>query len=846
MTGRTSLVEQKRLQWAREREEMARLGVNWGNLKPNSNYDRTHIRTYSNEARLSLEEIRDRPSMQSSRTGRYGSTSLKNLAMESSESGSNNLKCLDFNGGSLINLQDQVETSQLRRRSPSLPPIFNKEQQQYFCQLQQQPHEFGVEGSRYQSQRSQKLEHCRYRSNEHRNNQKEARQHGSAGEEREGETSGYASDSVDVPQTRQTLPDKAASRMEMTEKTWQNPYCPTPESSLPPSRRLSPGRMGELNRPRWGSVWAQDSAKGDPPPPSWLSRLGQSSQVLVINHDSASSPDSSTTDSTGSDVNKISYLRGQNIPMDAEILQEREMRRQKALELQNAIKQQLEEKDRQRKEEKERRMREEMLEDERIRRERERDKERFEKEKRMTREKEEAKLRKAQAMREVLQAAEQLAKEEKKNRWKREEHFNRDTDVVTQSSNNSNTNINDKCEEQNYSQVQKQISESASSINYPEEKFSPKNVKEAENYRKNENNKDSREVCSQTENYVDKSEKTTQQDLNPRSLQVPVSKDVAIVLSGRLEDSEILSKTNLQLVNLVMTPSPRRFAENTADYFSLGFNTIVMNNGSPRNPRRSAKDASSTVVENRLLTPSKYRMPTGRDFGTQTDVESDVQELREKLQDQLIRDQGTTKDRKDTTNANRRNVEKSNNVGPGEEIPIKTLPRSKSQPRTTLDSRPRWNANRPGTRYRTQSEKDPHYQRRLRLRRRQIESSDEGSRSPSPDRRKSNNGKSKNRNTMRRTAKPENYDADLSMDSLNSVVPLRIDKDGKINVEEHTEKLRSKNANHSKRANDDSSNVWCGQEILSTLSSLKSGLLMKQIEWDSERCLVSPIASETF
>lgn len=35
---------------------------------------------------------------------------------------------------------------------------------------------------------------------------------------------------------------------------------------------------------------------------------------------------------------------------------------------------------------------------------------------------------------------------------------------------------------------------------------------------------------------------------------------------------------------------------------------------------------------------------------------------------------------------------------------------------------------RPGTRYRTQSEKDPHYQRRLRMRRRQIESSDERSR----------------------------------------------------------------------------------------------------------------------
>ncbi|XP_024877618.1 RNA-binding protein 25 isoform X2 [Temnothorax curvispinosus] len=868
MTGRTSLVEQKRLQWAREREEMARLGVNWGTLKSNSNYNRTHIRTYSNEARLSLGEIKDRPSAQPFRTtGHYGSTiSLKSLATESSGNGNSNLKCLDYSGGSLINLRDQVETSPVRRRSPSLPPIFNKEQQQYFCQLEQQQRDFGVEGSRYQSQKSQKLEHRRHRSNEHRESQKEARHYGSPGEEREGETSGYASDSVDVPQAGQrALPDKAASRMEMTEKTWQNPYCTTPESSLPPSRRLSPGRMGELNRPRWGSVWGQDAARGDPPPPSWLSRLGQSSQVLVINHDSASSPDSSTTGSTGSDINKVSYLRGQNIPVDAQILQERETRRQKALELQTAIKQQLEEKDRQRKEEKERRMREERLEEERIRRERERDRERFEEEQRMIREKEEAKLRKAQAMREVLEAAERLAKEERKNRRKREETTDEDTDVVTRSSNESNAiaNVNDKREEQNCSQAQKQ---SANLTNYPEEKSGPKDAKEADN-RESETDKDPREVCSRI-NYADKSEDTTL-DLNPRSLQVPVSKDVAIVLSGRLEDPEILSRANLQLVNLVMTPSPRRFSENAADYLSLGLNAIMRNTGSPRNPRRSSRDTSSVVVENRLLTPSKYRTPAGRDFGTQTDVESDVQELREKLQDQSIGDQGTTKDRKDTTNANRRNVdnsiislmivktlchemsvdprEESTQSSPGEEIPMKALPRSKSQPRTTIDSRPRWNANRPGTRYRTQSEKDPHYQRRLRLRRRQIESSDEGSRSPSPDRRKSSNGKSKSRNTVRRKAKPENYDADLSMDSLNSVVPLRIDKDGKINIEERAEKLRSKNdANHAKRPDDDSSNVWCGQEILSKLTSLRSGLLMKQIEWDSERCLVSPAASEIF
>ena len=76
------------------------------------------------------------------------------------------------------------------------------------------------------------------------------------------------------------------SEINMNEKTWQNPYYTTDESSLPPSRRLSNIRSGEFNRPRWGSVWGQDPSKGDPPPPSWLerglSRLDHSSQVIFI------------------------------------------------------------------------------------------------------------------------------------------------------------------------------------------------------------------------------------------------------------------------------------------------------------------------------------------------------------------------------------------------------------------------------------------------------------------------------------------------------------------------------------------------------------------------------------
>lgn len=96
----------------------------------------------------------------------------------------------------------------------------------------------------------------------------------------------------------------------------------------------------------------------------------------MINHDSASSPDSSTTGSLGSDTNKT-YLRGQNLPIDADILQEREMRRQKALELQTAIKQQLEERERKKKEEREKKLKEERAEEERIKRDRDLEKLRF-------------------------------------------------------------------------------------------------------------------------------------------------------------------------------------------------------------------------------------------------------------------------------------------------------------------------------------------------------------------------------------------------------------------------------------------------------------------------------------
>ncbi|XP_053989562.1 uncharacterized protein LOC128882029 isoform X2 [Hylaeus volcanicus] len=789
MIGRTSLVEQKRIQWAREREEMARFGGNWGLLKNNANI-RTSIR-YPSDARMSLAETKDKhtPSKPFRAAGHYGSTvSLKSLASETSANGTTSLKCLDYNGGSLINLHEQPEVAQIRHRSPSLPPIYCKEQQ---YQSQGQQRDFVVAGLRHQPEKPQR--HDR-RSSDHYANL-ENNNYGSQGEEREGETSGYASDSVDAPVTASGtfLPGCKPPAGYMMDKTWQNPYYNTPESSLPSSRRLSDSRMGELNRPRWGSVWGQETARGDPPAPSWLARLGHSSQVLVINHESASSSDSSTIGSTGSD-NKT-YLRGQNIPVDANVLQEREARRQKALELQNAIKKQLEEKDRRRKEEKERRLREERLEEERIKREREKEKERFEEEQKRIREREAAKLRQAEAMREVLEAAERLAKEQKKTRHKREE-----IDEETTSTSSRNCESSSSQFDKSYPSVR-----ADQSANFNNELDTNTEIKDPVSEKED----------NQKETYVPEKPEDPN---NVKPVQVPISKDVAIVLSGRLEDSELLNKANLQLVNLVLTPSPTNFQSNTTNV-SVGLNSFVHNLGNLN---------FTSINEKRLLTPSKHRTMNGRDFGTQTDIENDLGDFQEEMQ---IKDV-SIKDHKDATNASKRDIEKSTG-----EINVRTFPRSKSQPRTSIESRPQWNANRPGTRYRTQSEKDPHYQRRMRMRRRQVESSDERSRSPSPDRRKLVNMKTKIR-TNRRKVKGDSYDADLSMDSLNSIVPLRTDKNGRIHVQDNKCERNDKE--------NENSNVWCGQEILSKLSSLKNGLLMKQIEWDSERCLVSPAASGIF
>lgn len=75
------------------------------------------------------------------------------------------------------------------------------------------------------------------------------------------------------------------------------------------------------------------------------------------------------------------------------------------------------------------------------------------------------------------------------------------------------------------------------------------------------------------------------------------------------------------------------------------------------------------------------------------------------------------------------------------------------------------------------------------------------------------------------------YDADLSMDSLNStIIPLRTDKNGRIIIEEnkceHNDKIllnaHINDVENIKESQNENSNIWCGQEILSKLSTLKN------------------------
>ncbi|KAG5682320.1 hypothetical protein PVAND_011679 [Polypedilum vanderplanki] len=117
-------------------------------------------------------------------------------------------------------------------------------------------------------------------------------------------------------------------------------------------------------------------------------------------------------------VTSSSYLRGQNVPIDPYVLAEREAKRRKAIELQQAIKEQLEERENMKKIERERQWQQEKIEEERFAKQVDLEKQRLEKEQQAQNEKLENQRKKEESMKKALEKAALEAQMERERRRK--------------------------------------------------------------------------------------------------------------------------------------------------------------------------------------------------------------------------------------------------------------------------------------------------------------------------------------------------------------------------------------------------------------------------------------------
>lgn len=167
-------------------------------------------------------------------------------------------------------------------------------------------------------------------------------------------------------------------------------------------------------RAKWGSYIFDSFSKENLRSPRNTNGPGWLEKSLNISENRESDDDTMSV----SMHSVSSYIRGQNVPVDPQILAERESKRRKALELQQAIKQQLYERENQKKMEREKLLLVEKMEAEKIARQMEKDRQRVEFEKNMQFEKYEAERKKEEAMRKALEKAAMEAQKEKERRRK--------------------------------------------------------------------------------------------------------------------------------------------------------------------------------------------------------------------------------------------------------------------------------------------------------------------------------------------------------------------------------------------------------------------------------------------
>ncbi|VVC96174.1 unnamed protein product [Leptidea sinapis] len=535
-------------------------------------------------------------------------------------------------------------------------------------------------------------------------------------EDAEGDTSGYGSETINhnTKAMSDRLPAANNKYSNNAVVAWQHNGKEIPQKAQNDRTGMTEtwsarSSGAEEGRPRWGDrgvatgrLWEPTAPNARLPQvpnqnkstPAWVERglnmIENTSDMLVIDQGSSSNSrlEFDKSSCNGSDEGRT-YLRGQNVPLEPEIKAQRETKRIKALELQSAILSQLEEREKQKQDEKERRLREERLEELRIQRQQDEDRMKVEEEKRRNDERLKNEQKKIDALKKALEDAEKKARLEKEKRFKCHKQ------AVCGSVFSENNNI-EKINEKQCESVQ----------------CSPKKIasptKSSRTYDVHSAYSQKKDNISQPTSPLNSPRSIGNGNLNLYIHTVPPLKladnQFNILPIGIANPSENNCQPNsIQLAVLV----PQNFNNS---YYSLSLHSSTPEDGSNLG---------------KVLTPSKYRSMKTKDVSTQTD-------------DQLCKD--------------RINVDGTDRCGDNvyvnidEDAPQETNNTKKDRRlrydnkfRKEIENRPKWGANRPQAQYKKQSEKDPFYTQKRKLRqkckptvREYLSQSSEDSRSPSP------------------------------------------------------------------------------------------------------------------
>ncbi|CAH2981213.1 unnamed protein product [Chilo suppressalis] len=661
---------------------------------------------------------------------------------------------LELHNQSSYEYQEPIQ----RQRSPSLPPIHH------------------VDSERTLTKEDR-------RSNILNRNIPSAKRFAFYDEDCEGDTSGYGSETVNHKNINSVLHEISNDHnpvvaWEQEGKENRNRMSCGDKSGTTDgvwSARSPRGSTAEEGRPRWGDrgvatgrLWEPTAPTERLPQmpnqkkgtPSWVERglnmIENSAEVLVIDQRSSTNSgfDCDRSSSNGSDESRT-FLRGQNVPLEPEIKAQRENKRMKALELQSAILSQLEDRERQRQEEKERKLREERLEELRIKRQQEEDRQRLEEERRKSEQKQLLEQKKLETLKKALEDAERKARQEKEKRFTSHRQTVHSNIIIEK-----NKSIPDMNESNDLTEVTESVTPTKTNRTY--------DVHSAKSQKKD---------CGS----IHTTEFNSPRSAGPNNLNLFIHSVPPLTLTdnqynivpiGINGHGEIISGQSSSLQLAVIVPQN----------ISNSLCSVSLN---------SLNNLSELSDSGKVLTPRKYRVANvlikTKEVATQTDS---------------IFGKTTTDKTFDTIERNYDKDYPNIDENAPHESHHNTLKkdrrfRSEERFKKEIESRPKWGVNRPAAQYKKQSEKDPFYSQKRKMRqkyrsqaRQYLSQSSEDSRSPSPPTRSDKNSDNnlKQRNSLSqsywKTKQPNNEVSKLnSASEATSSIALEFTHIGTANAE---------------------------------------------------------------